>query len=134
MKSIDISPELWPTFCEDFSRQHRGWLVTTSVLDGVSQTPLPERDQCHIHPTARDLPFAGLTLEPNGQDLVLLLGEGKLHVSEPIHRVRRIVMLETDDGAHAGVRIEKSDETGVLVRFRVPAHPERLNGVAASER
>lgn len=134
MKSIDITPDQWPRFCEDFSRQHRGWLVTTSMLERASLIPPASLDDAKAHRTARDLPFSGISLEPNHRDLTMLLGEGKLHVSEPIPDVARIWMLETDEGAHAGLRIDKSNDTGVLLRFRVAAYPESLDGVAASER
>ncbi len=134
MKSTEILPHQWPRFCEEFSRQHRGWLVTTSVLERSSDVLVDEMDASHAHRTARDLPFSGLSLEPSRRDLMLLLGEGKLHITEPIADVTRIRLLETDEGAHAGLRIDKSDDTGVLLRFRVAARPESLDGVAASER
>lgn len=133
MKSTDITADQWPRFCEDFSRQHRGWLVTTGTLERAHRIPEEELDDGSWHRTARDLPFSGLSLEPNHRDLVMMLGEGKLHISEPIHQVTRICMLETDEGAHAGLRIEKSNGSGVLLRFRVAARPESLDGVAASE-
>lgn len=133
MKSTDIIPEQWPQFCENFSRQHRGWLVTTSILERSSDAPVTEIDESHAHRTARDLPFGGLSVEPSGRDLVLLLGEGKLHIYEPISDVVRIRRLETDDGGDAGLRIDRSDETGVLLTFRVAARPESLDGVAAAE-
>lgn len=134
MKSTNIVPDQWQRFCEDFSRQHRGWLVTTSILERSSHVPAADIDESRAHRTARDLPFGGLSLEPNRRDLMLLLGEGKLHVTEHITDVIRIGLLETDEGAHAGLRIDKSNDTGVLLRFRVAARPESLDGVAASER
>lgn len=134
MKTTDIPSEQWPRFCEDFSRQHRGWLVTISILDPVSRMPVAEFEGGDERRTARDLPFAGLSLEPNQRDLSMLLGEGKLHVNERISGVTRICMLETDEGAHAGLRIEKSDDTGIMLRFRVAARPDSLDGIAASER
>ncbi len=134
MKTIDIAPDQWPRFCDDFTRQHRGWLVTTSILEQASRVPPTELEDSKAHHTASDLPFAGLSLEPNHRDLRMLLGEGNTHISEPIPGVTRICMLETDDGAHAGLRIDKSNDSGVLIKFRVAAVPESLDGVAASER
>ena len=32
MKHKDIPREHWRVFCEQFSRQHRGWLTTLAVM------------------------------------------------------------------------------------------------------
>ncbi|MBM4201068.1 MAG: hypothetical protein FJ189_07265 [Gammaproteobacteria bacterium] len=128
MKCIDIAADQWPRFCDDFSRLHRGWLVTTRVVEGVSRVPVPTR--C----TARDLPFAGLSLEPNQRDLLMRFGEGKLHISERVRGATRLCMMRSEDGADAGLQIDKADDTGILLMFRSPVPPALGSGEAAFQR
>ena len=134
MKGIEITPDKWPGFCQSFSHLHRGWLVSISAFEPTDEGFGLIPDEAHAHRTSCDLPFAGLTLEPNQRDLMMRLGEGKLHISEPIRAVTRIRMLETEEGAHAGLRIDRSDHTGIMLMFRVAARSDELDGVAASER
>lgn len=133
MISTEIAHDQWPLFCIDFSRQHRGWLANTSALDQASRISPDETHPAGGHPTARGLPFSGLEPGPRQNDFVMELGDGNRHVTEPIRDVTRICMLESDEGAHVGLRIDRSNDTAVLLTFRVAARPETVDGIAASE-
>lgn len=133
IKVIDIAQDQWVEFCVDFSRQHRGWLVATSIIEPASRDAALKRPHPHSHLTARDLPFSGLRSLPDGRGLKLLLGDGKLHIDESIPDATSLHVLETDEGAHAGLRIDKRNGSSLLMNFRVAARPESLDGIAESE-
>jgi hypothetical protein len=44
MSSKPVASTDWVGFCEEFSRQHRGWLVTTSVRDKLLAAENHEAD------------------------------------------------------------------------------------------
>ena len=46
-----------------------------------------------------------------------------------IHAVTRIYVERTDDGADAALAIESVDGTTTLLRFRVAALPETVDGI-----
>ncbi|MGY6215530.1 hypothetical protein ACW73L_10250 [Methylolobus aquaticus] len=107
MRRVDIPPAEWPDFCERFSRHHRGQLATTFVK-GTG-------DSAATRCTARELPFAGVTLDPNQRDITLCLGEGKLHLTECVHEVASLFMLEGDDGAETGLWIDRPDDSAIML-------------------
>lgn len=133
LKVIDIAQDQWPAFCRDFSLQHHGWLVATSVIEPESPPSPDGGEGPHTHLTARDLPFSELRALPNGRGLTLLLGDGNRHVHESISDATSLHALETAEGAHAGLRIDKRTGGSLLLNFRVPARPESLDGMAAAE-
>ena len=107
MTRIDIPPAEWPDFCERFSRRHRGQLAATFVK-GTGDTAAT---RC----TARELSFAAVTIHPNRRDITLCLGEGKLHVTECVHEVASLFMLEGDDGAETGLWIDRPDDSAIML-------------------
>ena len=133
LKVIDLAQDQWVAFCKDFSLQHHGWLVATSVIEPESPASPDTGEHAHAHLTARDLPFSELRALPNGRGLNLLLGDGKLHIHESIADVESLHALETPEGAHAGLRIDRRNGGSLLLNFRVPARPDSLDGIAASE-
>ena len=128
LKVTDIPAPQWVKFCEEFSQQHRGWLVTTSIRVQGKPGPGDEAEPAQIHLTARDLPFAGLQALENSQGLNLLLGDGKFRIHEHIREVTSLHLLETMEGAHAGLRIDKGNGNSLLLNFRVHAPPESVDG------
>lgn len=135
MLATAIPPAQWRTFADEFSRQHRGWLVTVEVTD----TRLLELDarQAEIvsDVLARDLALQEIVVDEvdGASQFRIVVGE------EPdrlVHRARRPLGVRfemTGDGAHQGLRIDDADGTTVRVRFRTPAHPEALDGIRATE-
>ncbi|MFO1419024.1 MAG: hypothetical protein U1E83_10185 [Methylotetracoccus sp.] len=121
IKVTDIAPDQWTRFCEDFSRQHRGRRVATSVIESTSPYGLDPIEHRHAHLTARDLPLTGLAALPTGCGVALLLGEGKLQVHESIPDVSSLHALETLEGACVGLRIDRLTGSSLLLSFRVPA-------------
>ncbi|WP_139557457.1 hypothetical protein [Methylotetracoccus oryzae] len=129
----NIARHQWAEFCDEFSLEHHGCLVATSVIEQEAPLSSGETEHPHAHLTARDFPFAGLHVLPNGRGLELSLGDGKLHIHELISEVSGLHLLETAEGLHTGLRIDKRNGGSVLLSFRFPARPETLKplGVAA---
>ncbi len=133
MKTQLIASEEWLRFCEEFSRQHRGWLATTSFVDEASASAGSENQITAEHGVVRDIPFHALRFEPSKRDLLMLLEDGNTCITQPISAATRICLLETEEGAHAGLRIDRAGGGTIMLRFRAPARPESLDGIAASE-
>jgi hypothetical protein len=122
MKPIDIAPSNWPGFCEDFSRRHRGQTATTFVLGSGAAAAT----RC----TARDLPFAAVTLDANQRDITLRLGDGKLHITECVQGVASLFMLQGDDGGEAGLRIDRTDDSAIMLTLSATAPRDGRGGGA----
>jgi hypothetical protein len=122
MKRVDIAPTNWPGFCEAFSRHHHGELATTFVLR--------PGDAAATRCTARDLTFAAVTLDANQRDITLRLGDGKLHITECVHGVASLLMLQGDDGAEAGLRIDRTDDSAIMLTLRATPPLDGRDGAA----
>lgn len=125
-----IEPDIWDSFCVDFSHEHQGWLVTVGVLS----TSLLEADASALeaaHPLSGEIPLHGVELEGTGDQatLVVSAGEPPQHLVHRIDRPERMFMLETGSGQHGGLRIDGADGMSTLLRFRVAVHPEVVDGV-----
>ncbi|HJT01431.1 MAG TPA: DUF5335 family protein [Terriglobales bacterium] len=113
----------WLSFLDGFSRQHEGWLVTLEVPDshggGVE---------------AENLKLEGITPEYSEGHHRISIALSKApdgHLTHFVTDPIRVVFLEAKAGGHAGLQIEAADGSRTVVRFRGPAKPETLNGVAA---
>lgn len=121
----------WKRFCEQFGGQHRGWLVTISVLspelasqvDDVLEAPGAEI-------VARDVSLQELRLGEERGLLILRIeaGEGKLRITHQVASPERLELVQTDEGAHRGLRIDSAAGTTVL-RFRSAVAPESVDGL-----
>lgn len=121
----EIASEQWTTFCEEFSRQHHGWWADIEV-SVPGQEPRRATDE---------LLFQGIAEEQcaGGVELVLSLADSARLM---LTRVSQPVKLEAElsaDGSHEGLRIQSRDGRITWLRFRSPAHPEELDGIAPSE-
>jgi hypothetical protein len=124
----EIESGRWSEFCDGYSRQHRGWLASLGSSESGDCNRVLDSAQ------ARDLRFEGL--HPGGAEdvLVVRLGDGRGHLSHEVRGVARLISEETTDGVHQGLRIESVDGSTTCLRFRVPAAPEALDGLAKQER
>jgi hypothetical protein len=121
----EIPREEWPAFCLSFSRQHRGWLASLHAREGGTGG---ESD------LAEGLPFLGLWPDPAGARLGLDLGAGGARLVHTVERPTRLRLTRTHRGADAGLRVETEDGETLELRFRAPAVPEELDGLALEER
>ncbi|QJD28593.1 DUF5335 family protein [Methylococcus geothermalis] len=129
MSTKSVAAPEWATFCEEFSRQHRGWLVTTSIKDKLLAAENDMADVAEERCVVRDVRFRGLSFEPKDGSLSVSLGEGALQITQSIAEVTAIGLLEAGQGVHAGLRIDSTGHGAMILRFRAPARPERLDGL-----
>jgi hypothetical protein len=131
MSAKPVASSDWVRFCEEFSRQHRGWLVTTSIRDRPLVAENDGADTAEERCVVRDVRFRGISFEPRDGSLSVTLGEGALQITQSIAEVAAIGLLEAGPGVHAGLRIESAGHGAMILRFRAPASPESLDGVFA---
>jgi hypothetical protein len=120
--TTDIPRTQWSDALKEFSAMHEGWLVSIDVLS----------DAIGAQPEVVDVPLLGADFEPAGDGLVTVAAARSAddHVTHTIQAPRHIWMTRDDSGAVVALEIDSADGTRALVRFRVPALPETVDGVA----
>ena len=133
MRIEEITEEEWPTFCESFSRQHHGWLVTVSEADSAALDYDVQSALSGERVLEAEQPLQSVKLERNRRTAIFVeVGEDerRTFTVEDVRRLWRVWVGE----AHEGVRVDDRKGRSLLVEFRAPAAPEALDGLAASER
>lgn len=127
-----IPSEQWQDFCQTFSRAHRGWLIRMWV---ANQATLQAGASENADIVIRDLALQEIATETRGDrtDLVLLTRDQESHVDHPIRDIVSITLERDADGTETGLLIESADARSTLLRFRTPARPETLDGLAPGE-
>ncbi len=123
-----VPSELWAEFCRNFTRQHRGWLVT--VEHGAAGGEVRGSDRSSP-PIAE---FRSLELAGNGPRRQLYITTAGRPGAEQLSTVRQPVRIwfeQTQTGGHRGVRIEGSAGETLVLRFRTAPRPETLDGLIA---
>jgi hypothetical protein len=131
----EVKLEDWPAFCEQFTRQHKGWLVTLKVIPTRMAGPEDAAAPTGSPPIVREQPLEGLIEDrASGEsELVILVGQQDNHVSHLIRRPTRLVV-QTGDRGLKSLRIDSRYGMTTFLEFRVAAPPETLDGLAESER
>ncbi|HKJ75646.1 MAG TPA: DUF5335 family protein [Gammaproteobacteria bacterium] len=131
MERTEVARDGWRDFCNEFSRRHGGWQVDISTIS----TRLLEQDpdaEAAAQRLSHDAAFHGIALEGAAEAPVLTVsaGEPPQHLD---HRVGgpRHLWLEKRGVAVRGLRIDDASGQSTLLRFRVPAVPEEVDGVAS---
>jgi hypothetical protein len=120
----EIPPAEWSSFCDSFSRQHRGGLV--SIM--VTEPGKPPQIKAH------ELPLQGITAEwkEGNASISVTVGnepsEPRTHLTHIVTNPIQLRFWQTDTGAHEGIEIESGAET-IGVRFRVAVLPEEVDGI-----
>jgi len=106
----EIPRQEWIRFCNDYSRQHEGWIATIEVRG----TDVGDRVE------ARGLPLRGVTYEEKGTDqgsIEIYLDQGvdrnEAHVVN--HPTR--VFVNRDAGMDQDLEVDADDGTKTFVRF-----------------
>jgi len=116
-----IPKEQWQEFCDEFSKQHEGWLVTVEVVDETGET---DREVL-----AEEIPMWGITVDEHQDqtEVSIIAGDQPRHVTHLIRDPAAIAFEQDEQGAHTGIRINTQDGPSVIVRFRTAAVPESLD-------
>lgn len=132
MERTEIRRPSWRTFLEQFSRRHHGWLVTLGVID---TEVLRRTVEAEAHLVAENAVFEGMDLEDRaeGQQLAVLLGLEHALTRHAVRAPRRMFVETDGEGEEEGLRIDATDGSTLLMRFRAVAPPEALNGFAETE-
>ncbi|MBI4787183.1 MAG: DUF5335 family protein [Chloroflexi bacterium] len=120
MHAQEIPRQEWVRFCNDYSRQHDGWLASVRVKGGSVVD----------HVEAESMPFRGVSYEEKGTEkdsIAIFLNKGnkedETHIISHPTRLRQ----EVDDGRDRGLEIEARDGTTTLIRFKNPSVPEMVD-------
>ncbi len=121
MQTVEIRRADWAGRLDEFTAVHDGWLVSVDVL-----TP-----EIGAQRQIDNLPLLGVSadrINHDGSVAVSVARPGGAHFTHVIREVKRITIEQTNDGADAGLQIESGDGTKTIVRFRVVALPETVDG------
>ena len=128
MATREIPREQWREFLDGFSRAHESSLATLEVVG---------RD-VGAQVEARELPLVGVSYDDKGSgadSVEILLGlTPDDHLTHVVPRPQRLWVMQDDDGADQALDIEDRDDHRTLLRFRVAARPEALDGVLDAAR
>ena len=120
MPMQEVPRKDWEGFLRSYCREHEGWLASFVSPDRHASEPLP---------------LMNIRLEcTDAHDrIVLCFGKDGAEVAHAVPHPRAVRALRTDSGAHAGLDIESDDGDVTVLRFRAPAVPETLDGMAPGE-
>lgn len=127
MRAREIPAGDWPGFGARFSDAHHGWLTRAVRRE-------PGGGPAHLLWTDAALETVrldgALTLTASTPDA--RRGAGA-HLEASADAPRRVLVLETDDGRHAGLRVEDADGGVTELRFRISALPGTVDGLLEDE-
>ena len=122
MRTVEIPREAWAQTLNEFTAIHEGWLVSLDVLG-------PEIGaQVEI----KNLPLLGVSADRADHDGSIIISATRSvgeHITHTIHAATRVYIERREDGADVALQIESADGTKAILRFRVAALPETLDGV-----
>ncbi len=132
----EIPRDALPTFCDEFSRQHLGWLASVELCDTALLDADPTAAATAGRTLVHEVVLQGITAERRDAnfEITIIAGEGSHRLTHPVLEPKRVVLEESAEGAHKGLRIDAADGMTTRVRFRVAAVPEELDGLAKTER
>jgi hypothetical protein len=118
MPAQEIPRQEWTGFCQSFTRQHQGTLVTLEI-GRPGEEPSVE---------AQSMPFQRIALDTNGtgsEAIHITIGRAmEKHLIHLGPQTMRVLFDKSETGAHTGLTLEKQDGTQTRMRFRAPFFPE----------
>ena len=127
MKGTAIAPHHWKGFCEDFSRRHRGWLVTVESESGrepsTAEATGSARGRRASDVLADKAAFAGLSVQqregrPARVAIAVREGERVAHHVVTVPAVFRVERTEQGADRHVAIRSVSGDL--LLLEFLTP--------------
>jgi hypothetical protein len=122
MRTVEIPKADWVEWLDRFTQVHDGWLVSVDVL----------RPDLGAQLEIDNLPLIGVSVDQvdnDGKIAISVARTSELHFTHVVHRVTRIYAEQTDSGADAALEIESGDGSKTILRFRVAALPETVDGI-----
>lgn len=142
MGQREIPRTEWQSFCEKFSKEHEGWLVTLTDVHSTngksngkkagtkelgsarakhaSGAQLPPPPEARV--VATDLALRQIIAEREGRNigLKIVAGDGPRRVTHMVLDPSQIRVEKTRYGADRGLRICDAENQATIVRFNVP--------------
>jgi hypothetical protein len=122
MRTVEIPREAWAQRLNEFTAIHEGWLVSLDVL-GPEIGAQPEIVNQRLLGVSTD------RVDHDGTIVVSVMLSPTDHFTRMIHGVTRIYIEQADNGADAALEIQSVDGTRTILRFRVTALPETVDGI-----
>lgn len=126
MSTQEIPNYEWVRFFDEFSRRHEGWLTTIEFLQ-------PDYGD---HVQARDLPLAGISVEPDEvaeDQIIIMLGDkADARITYTISKPGRVWLKQNEKGEDEAIEIESFEGTALL-RFHSKAVPEMNDEILADK-
>lgn len=131
MNTRKISTDEWARFCDMFSREHHGWLVSVAMT-GREQTGIHSFNPAEI--LAQNLPLQEVReAQSDGEaEIMITVGEGTEETSFLVENVAALYE-NTEEDKDLGMRIDSTNNTTTILQFRTAAQPGELDGLAPSE-
>lgn len=123
MQTVEIPRQDWIRTLNEFAAIHKGWLISLDVLN-------PEIGAQH---EVNNLPLTGVSADEVEGAVTVTISAARSaaeHLSHTIHAPTRMHIQRTDEGADVALQIQSADGTKTILRFRVTALPETLDGIA----
>jgi hypothetical protein len=124
MLTVEVPRADWARTLAAFTAVHDGLVVSVDLLgpDIGSQ------------PIISNLPLLGVSA---GQDDAIVISAASSptdHVTHIVRAVTRLYIERTDDGADVALGLPSTDGTETILRFRIVALPETVDGIARPHR
>lgn len=131
IQDIPVPEAQWHPFCENFSRQHHGWLIGMHQLDTRQLEQGETAAQAGVPLISDNRPLQEVREERKDDiiEVMVTVGEGTDETSFLIEDVVALYRRRIGD-AHEGLRIDNRNGTTTLIEFRIATEPEALDGFA----
>jgi len=122
MKNKPIPKKKWRRFCEKFSKDHEGWLVTVIDLKDTPKGKNGSWDRAAKHCVVRDQKLQrGIPFRDGKETGVLIItGEGNDRVTHVVNAPSQLTFERGYNGAHKGLCLDEGEHHKTLLRFDVP--------------
>jgi hypothetical protein len=121
MRTIEIPARDWSRALDEFSTLHEGWLVSLDVVAPTLGT----------QPEIRELPLVGVTAEFNPPESIITIAAARRdggHITHVVRSPRHVRIERTPEGADVALEVQSAAGTAAILRFRVAALPETVDG------
>lgn len=121
MRTTEIPREQWASRLTEFTVVHDGWLVSLDVFGG----------ELGAQHEIVNLPLIGVAAERSGSEDRVAISVARApgeHFTHVVHGVTRI-WLQSENAADAAIELESSDGLRTVLRLRVAALPETVDGI-----
>lgn len=120
-EDTEIARADWPSFLDEFSRAHQGWLITVEE-DSTEGT----------RELVREVPLSGVSASGGagkGSEITVIAGPREAEWTHRIVSPTSLRLKKTPEGAEEGIEAESASGARTVIRFRTAALPETVDGM-----